>query len=84
MGISFEEMLQLMNQCHDFASPLETSEKSSKSPRVSDTVFFGIVPGLNTLNITCLLESFATTRNDFDNCCLSMRKELQSESQEIS
>jgi hypothetical protein len=65
MDISFEEMLQLMNQCHDFVSPLETSEKSSKSPRVAETVLFGIVPGLNTLIITCLSASFASPRTAF-------------------
>jgi hypothetical protein len=48
MNITFEEMFQLMNQCHDFASPLEISEKSNKSPRITGTVFTGIVPGLSS------------------------------------
>jgi hypothetical protein len=48
MSITFDEMFQLMNQCHDFVSPLETSEKSNKSPRVTGTVLIGIVPGLSS------------------------------------
>jgi hypothetical protein len=45
MSISFEEMFQLMNQCHEFESPLETSDTSNKSPRVTETVLYGIAPG---------------------------------------
>jgi hypothetical protein len=71
MDISFEEMLQLMNQCQEFVSPLETSEKSSKSPRVSDTVFFGIVPGTKWCGNSDIAKTYFDLgrEKEVDKCC---------------
>ncbi|GFG32102.1 hypothetical protein Cfor_06872 [Coptotermes formosanus] len=71
MDISFEEMLQLMNQCHDFVSPLETSEKSSKSPRVAETVLFGIVPGTKWCGNSDIAKTYFDLgrEKEVDKCC---------------
>ncbi|XP_023707298.1 uncharacterized protein LOC111864343 [Cryptotermes secundus] len=71
MSITFDEMFQLMNQCHDFVSPLETSENSNKTPRVTGTVFIGIVPGTKWCGNSDIAKTYFELgrEKDVDKCC---------------